>query len=27
LEVQWLMDLYSKIGYKSIAIEAKQGMS
>ena len=27
LEVQWLMDLYSKIGYKSIAIEAKQGIN
>lgn len=26
-EVQWLMDLYSKIGYKSIAIEAKQGIN
>ena len=24
-EVQWLMDLYTKIGYKCIAIEAKQG--
>ncbi|MCR9227010.1 MAG: ribosome small subunit-dependent GTPase A [Flavobacteriaceae bacterium] len=26
-EVQWLMDLYSKIGYKSIPIEAKQGIN
>nr|WP_321414324.1 ribosome small subunit-dependent GTPase A [uncultured Allomuricauda sp.] len=27
LEVHWLMDLYSKIGYKSIPIEAKQGIN